>query len=176
MSHQDGLGNNRSEPTRSTKPDDDNDGMQKKSENVAHAEDGIGLKKLKNSGNLRNSPPTPRATTGSCSEATTLRFDSCILSTYLALSAHCSCLLSVRAEGSADTFGAALSPDFCVNLRVYATMEYSVTVWRTPIRESKEVLYLLTYRREWIQDQNCWRGTLVRQQRENVPRTQVEQN
>ena len=52
MSHQDGFGNNRSEPTGSTKPDDDNDGMQKKSENVAHAEDGIRLKKLKNSGNL----------------------------------------------------------------------------------------------------------------------------
>src|SRR6201987_2361571 len=32
--------------------------MQKKRENVAHAEDGIRLKKLKNSGNLRNSPPT----------------------------------------------------------------------------------------------------------------------
>jgi len=32
--------------------------MQKKSENVAHAEDGIRLKKLKNSRNLRNSPPT----------------------------------------------------------------------------------------------------------------------
>ena len=48
MSHQDGFGNNRSEPSWS----DDNDGMQKKSENVAHAEDGIRLKKLKNSGNL----------------------------------------------------------------------------------------------------------------------------
>jgi hypothetical protein len=34
--------------------------MQKKSENVAHAEDGIRLKKFKNSGNLRNSPPTGR--------------------------------------------------------------------------------------------------------------------
>jgi integrase len=32
--------------------------MQKKSENVAHAEDGIRLRKLKNSGRLRNSPPT----------------------------------------------------------------------------------------------------------------------
>ena len=51
-------GNNRSEPTGSTKLDDDNDGMQKKSENVAHAEDVIRLKKLKNSGNLRNSPAT----------------------------------------------------------------------------------------------------------------------
>ena len=50
MSHQDGFGNNRSQPTGSTKRDDDNDGMQKKSENVAHAEDGIRLKKLKNLG------------------------------------------------------------------------------------------------------------------------------
>ena len=58
VSHQDGFGSNRSEPAGSTKQDDDNDGMQKKSENVAHAEDGIRLKKLKNSGNLRNSPPT----------------------------------------------------------------------------------------------------------------------
>ena len=58
VSHQDGFGNNRSEPTRLTKPDDDNDGMRKKSEDVAHAEDGIRLKKLRNSRNLRNSPPT----------------------------------------------------------------------------------------------------------------------
>jgi hypothetical protein len=58
VSHQDGFGNNRSEPAGSTKPDDDNDGVQKKSENVAHAEDGISLKGPKNSGNLRNSPPT----------------------------------------------------------------------------------------------------------------------
>jgi 3-carboxy-cis,cis-muconate cycloisomerase len=34
--------------------------MQKKSENVAHAEDGIRLKKLKNSEILRNSPATGR--------------------------------------------------------------------------------------------------------------------
>jgi hypothetical protein len=32
--------------------------MQKKGEDVAHAEDGIRLRKLKNSGRLRNSPPT----------------------------------------------------------------------------------------------------------------------
>jgi hypothetical protein len=35
--------------------------MQKKSENVAHAEDGIRLRKLKNSGRWRNSPPTRAA-------------------------------------------------------------------------------------------------------------------
>ncbi len=58
MSHQDGLGNNGTEPTGLTKSDDDNDRMQKKSENVAHAQDGIKLKKLKNSGRLRNSPTT----------------------------------------------------------------------------------------------------------------------
>jgi hypothetical protein len=50
MSHQDGLGNNGTEPTGLTKSDDDNDRMQKRYENVAHAQDGIKLKKLKNSG------------------------------------------------------------------------------------------------------------------------------
>ena len=44
-------------------------------------------------------------------------------------------------------------------------MEYSVTVWRTPVRESKEVLYRLTYRREWMPERNCWRDMLVGQQR-----------
>src|SRR5262249_4556773 len=58
MSHQDAFSNNRTEPTRSSKPDDDDDGMQKKDENVAHAQDGIKLNKLKNSGRLQNSPPT----------------------------------------------------------------------------------------------------------------------
>jgi hypothetical protein len=32
--------------------------MQKKSKNIAHAQDGIKLKKLNNSGRLRNSPTT----------------------------------------------------------------------------------------------------------------------
>jgi hypothetical protein len=59
VSHQDGFGNYGTEPARSTKSDNDDDRMQKKSENVAHAEDGIRLKKFKNSGTLRNSPPTP---------------------------------------------------------------------------------------------------------------------
>jgi hypothetical protein len=58
VSHQDGFGHHGTEPARSTKSDNDDDGMQKKSENVAHAEDGIRLRKLKNSGRLRNSPPT----------------------------------------------------------------------------------------------------------------------
>jgi hypothetical protein len=44
-------------------------------------------------------------------------------------------------------------------------MEYSVTVWRTPVREWKEVLYRLTYRREHIQELNCWRDVLVKDQR-----------
>jgi hypothetical protein len=44
-------------------------------------------------------------------------------------------------------------------------MEYSVTVWRTPVREWKEVLYRLTYRREWIPELNCWRDVLVKDQR-----------
>ena len=54
VSHQDGFGNHGTEPARSTKSDHDADRMQKKSENVAHAEDGIRLRKLKNSGRLRN--------------------------------------------------------------------------------------------------------------------------
>ncbi len=43
-------------------------------------------------------------------------------------------------------------------------MEYSVTVWRTPIGEWKEVLYRLTYRREWLPERNCWRDVVVRQE------------
>jgi len=58
MSHQDGLGNNGPESTGLNQPDDDDDRMQKKRENVAHAPDGIKLLKLKNSGRLRNSPRT----------------------------------------------------------------------------------------------------------------------
>src|SRR5215467_1167155 len=58
MSHQDGLGNNRPETTGLSKPDDGDDRMEKKSENVAHARDGIKPKNLKNSGRLRNSPWT----------------------------------------------------------------------------------------------------------------------
>jgi len=38
--------------------DDGDDRVQKKSENIAHVPDGIKLKKLKNSGRLRNSPTT----------------------------------------------------------------------------------------------------------------------
>src|SRR5262249_5930497 len=45
MSHQDGLGNNGPESTRLNQPDDDDDRMQKKRENVEHAPDGIKLKK-----------------------------------------------------------------------------------------------------------------------------------
>src|SRR5215475_14801699 len=59
VSHQDGFGNKGTEPTGPSKPDDDDNHMQKKSENVAHARDGIKLKNLKNSRPLRNSPPTP---------------------------------------------------------------------------------------------------------------------
>src|SRR5262245_16417310 len=65
MSHQDGFSNNGTEPTGSSKPDDDDDGMQKKDENVAHAQDGIKLNKLKNSGRLQNSPPTRVSRTAS---------------------------------------------------------------------------------------------------------------
>jgi hypothetical protein len=38
-SHQDRFGHNGTEPTRSTQSDDDDDGVQKKAENVSHAQD-----------------------------------------------------------------------------------------------------------------------------------------
>jgi len=60
MPDQDGFGDNGPEATRLSEPDDGDDGMQKKSENVAHAPDGIKLKNLKNSVRLPNSPRTPR--------------------------------------------------------------------------------------------------------------------
>jgi hypothetical protein len=56
VSQQDRFGNNRTDSTGTTKPDDDDDRMQKKGENVAHSQDGIRVKKLKNSRRLRNSP------------------------------------------------------------------------------------------------------------------------
>jgi hypothetical protein len=58
MSHQDGFGNDGLKATGASKPDDGDDRMEKKSENVAHVRDGIKLKNLKNSGRLRNSPTT----------------------------------------------------------------------------------------------------------------------
>jgi hypothetical protein len=50
VSHQDGFGNDRTQPTGSSKPHHDDDGVKKKGENVAHAQDGTKPKKLKNSG------------------------------------------------------------------------------------------------------------------------------
>jgi hypothetical protein len=47
LSHQDRFGNNGTESTALTKPDDGDDRMQKESENVAHASDGIKGKKLR---------------------------------------------------------------------------------------------------------------------------------
>jgi hypothetical protein len=41
MPHQDGFGDNGPEATGLSKPDDGDDRMQKKSENIAHAPDGI---------------------------------------------------------------------------------------------------------------------------------------
>jgi hypothetical protein len=58
MSHQDGFGNNGPEASRLSKPDDGDDRVQKKTENVAHACDAIKLNKLKNSMGLWNSPTT----------------------------------------------------------------------------------------------------------------------
>ena len=54
--HQHGLSNNRTETTWFTEPDDCDDRMQQKSQNVAHAPDRIRLQKLKNSVGLWNSP------------------------------------------------------------------------------------------------------------------------
>jgi hypothetical protein len=45
MSHQDGFGNHGPEATGLTKPDDGDNRMQKKSENVAHGQDGIKFNK-----------------------------------------------------------------------------------------------------------------------------------
>src|SRR5262245_56931419 len=58
MPHQDGFRDNGPEATGLSKPDDGDDRMQKKSENVAHPPDGIKRKNLKNSVRLRNSPTT----------------------------------------------------------------------------------------------------------------------
>jgi hypothetical protein len=58
MSRQDGLGNHGTEATGSSKPNHGDNRVQKKSENVAHLQDGIKLKNLKNSGHLWNSPTT----------------------------------------------------------------------------------------------------------------------
>jgi hypothetical protein len=51
------------------------------------------------------------------------------------------------------------------NAEYNESMEYSITVWRTPIREYKEVLYRLTYHREWMPERSCWREFVVRQER-----------
>jgi hypothetical protein len=45
MPHQNGFGNNGSEATGLSKPDESDDRMQQKSENIAHLQDGIKLKK-----------------------------------------------------------------------------------------------------------------------------------
>jgi len=58
MSHQHGLGNNGPEPTGLSEPDYGDDRMQKKSQNLTHAPDGIRLKKPNNSQQVRNSPTT----------------------------------------------------------------------------------------------------------------------
>jgi len=58
MSHQDRVGNDGPKATGASKPDDGHHRMQKKSENLAHARDGIKSKKLQNSMGLANSPTT----------------------------------------------------------------------------------------------------------------------
>lgn len=44
-------------------------------------------------------------------------------------------------------------------------MEYSVTVWRTPIREGNETLFRLPFRREWVPERNCRRDVVIKQER-----------
>jgi hypothetical protein len=58
MSQQHGLGNHRPEATGLTNADNSDDRMQKKSENVAHLQDRIKLKKPQNPWRLQNSPRT----------------------------------------------------------------------------------------------------------------------
>src|SRR5215468_8786143 len=80
MSHQDGLGNNGPETTGLSKPDDGDDRMEKKSENVVHTRDGIKLKNLKNSGRLRNSPPdAPFPSMQPVMTCISVRHDLCLL-------------------------------------------------------------------------------------------------
>jgi len=43
-------------------------------------------------------------------------------------------------------------------------MEYSIGVWRPPIKEWKAVLNVLTYHRKWLPGHNCWRDVLLKQQ------------
>jgi hypothetical protein len=45
-------------------------------------------------------------------------------------------------------------------------MDYSVKVLRTPVRESRQVLFQLTFRREWMFERELWRDILVSQKRE----------
>ena len=61
MPHQDGFGDNGPEATGLSKPDNGDNRVYKKSENVAHLQDRIKLKNLKNSGRLGNLPTTGRA-------------------------------------------------------------------------------------------------------------------
>jgi hypothetical protein len=71
------------------------------------------------------------------------------------------------AFGRAVTFSADLhviGPSRISRLRGWS-MEYSVTVWRTPIGEWKETLFRLTFRREWVEELGCWRDVVVGQER-----------
>jgi len=43
--------------------------------------------------------------------------------------------------------------------------EYSITGWRTPVGEWMEVLYRLTFRREWIPEIGRWRDVVVKQEK-----------
>jgi len=72
----------------------------------------------------------------------------------------------VLQNGNAGSRGDRAEPSISVPRRgVEPAMEYSITVWRTPIGEWQEVLYRLTYRREWMPERNSWREVVVRQER-----------
>jgi hypothetical protein len=58
MSNQRRLGDDGAKAPGSQKPEDDDDYMQKKCEDVAHARDGIKPENPKNSAHQGNSPPT----------------------------------------------------------------------------------------------------------------------
>jgi len=63
MSNQHRLGHDGAKPPGSSKPEDDDDYMQKKCKDVAHSRDGIKPENPKNAAYQGNSPPTPKTST-----------------------------------------------------------------------------------------------------------------
>lgn len=73
------------------------------------------------------------------------------------------CVLDARWNSGSGSSRA--KPFSIFKMRRMIGVEYSIVVWRTPIGEWKEALYLLTFRREWMPERNCWREIVVRQER-----------